>query len=117
MKITIAQLNPIIGDLANNAQQILAAAHQAADQGVRLVLTPELSLCGYPPRDLLLRPGFIQAMGTTLTNLASQLPETVAVLVGFVEPNPTAGDRGGKPLFNSMALLDEIGRASCRERV
>ncbi|MGD1905135.1 MAG: NAD+ synthase [Leptolyngbyaceae cyanobacterium] len=107
MKITIAQLNPIIGDLANNAQQILAAAHQAADQGVRLVLTPELSLCGYPPRDLLLRPGFIQAMGTTLTDLASQLPETVAVLVGFVEPNPTAGDRGGKPLFNSMALLDD----------
>jgi NAD+ synthase (glutamine-hydrolysing) len=106
MKITIAQLNPIIGDLANNAQQILAAAHQAADQGVRLVLTPELSLCGYPPRDLLLRPGFIDAMGSTLTDLAQQLPPQVAVLVGFAERNPTAGDRGGKPLFNSMALLD-----------
>ncbi|MDA0268382.1 MAG: NAD+ synthase [Cyanobacteria bacterium] len=106
MKVTIAQLNPIIGDLANNAQQILAAAHQAAHQGVRLVLTPELSLCGYPPRDLLLRPGFIQAMGTTLADLAAQLPATVAVLVGFAERNPTAGDRGGKPLFNSMALLD-----------
>ena len=105
MKIAIAQLNPIIGDVPGNAEKILAAAQAAADQGARLMLTPELSLCGYPPRDLLLRPGFIDAMGTTLADLAQQMPGNLAVLVGFVERNPAAGDRGGKPLFNSMALL------------
>ncbi len=51
MKIAIAQINPTIGDLAGNAQQILAAAELAQRQDVRLLLTPELSLCGYPPRD------------------------------------------------------------------
>ena len=59
MKIAVAQLNPTIGDLTGNAQQILAAAEQASRQGVRLLLTPELSLCGYPPRDLLLDPSFM----------------------------------------------------------
>lgn len=58
MKISIAQLNPIIGDLAGNATQILNAAQQCA--GVSLLITSELSLCGYPPRDLLIHDGFIQ---------------------------------------------------------
>lgn len=106
MKIAIAQLNPIIGDLANNAEQILAAVNQAAQKNVRLVLTPELSLCGYPPRDLLLRPGFVQAMKQTLVDLAARIPATTAVLVGFVEPNVTARDRGEKPLYNSIAWLE-----------
>jgi predicted amidohydrolase len=66
MKIAIAQINPTIGDLTGNAQQILAAAIQAANQGVRLLLTPELSLCGYPPRDLLLDVSFVDAIATTL---------------------------------------------------
>lgn len=49
MKIAIAQLNPTIGDITNNAQAIVEVAHEAAKQNVRLLLTPELSLCGYPP--------------------------------------------------------------------
>ncbi|MBL1175564.1 NAD+ synthase [Pantanalinema sp. GBBB05] len=105
MKIAIAQLNPTIGDLAGNAQQILAAAQTAADQGARLLLTPELSLCGYPPRDLLMRPGFIQAMATTLAQLAQDLPSQLATLVGTVVDHPKAALEGGKPLFNSSALL------------
>ncbi len=107
MKIAIAQLNPIIGDLTANAADILQTVQQAAAQGARLVLTPELSLCGYPPRDLLLRPGFIEAMRIALEDLAQQLPPQVAVLVGFAEPNPAARDRGEKPLFNSIAWLEE----------
>jgi NAD+ synthase (glutamine-hydrolysing) len=106
MKIAIAQLNPTIGDLAGNTQQILAAAQQAADQNVRLMLTPELSLCGYPPRDLLLDPSFIEAMATTLHQLAQDLPPQLAVLVGTVVPNERSPQEGGKPLFNSMALLE-----------
>ncbi|MDB9525809.1 NAD+ synthase [Oscillatoria sp. CS-180] len=106
MKIAIAQLNPTIGDLTQNADQILQAVQAAAQQGVRLVLTPELSLCGYPPRDLLLRPRFITGMRQVLEDLAAKIPAGVAVLVGFAEPNEGASDRGEKPLFNSTAWLE-----------
>ncbi len=109
MKLAIAQLNPIIGDLTGNAQQILDAAKSAASQGVRLLLTPELSLCGYPPRDLILNPSFVESMATTLAQLAQDLPDSLAVLVGTVTPNPNAHLTGGKPLFNSIALL-ELGK-------
>ncbi len=106
IKIAIAQLNPTIGDLAGNAAQIRVAVTQAATQGARLVLTPELSLCGYPPRDLLLLPSFITTMRETLEQLATEIPQDVAVLVGFAEPNTGACDRGEKPLFNSTAWLE-----------
>ncbi|MBE9009735.1 NAD+ synthase [Pseudanabaenaceae cyanobacterium LEGE 13415] len=107
MKIAIAQLNPIIGDIEGNADKILKAADRAASEGVRLLLTPELSLCGYPPRDLLLDPTFIATMTSKLAELASNLPEGVAVLVGTVEPNAKAISTGGKPLFNSVALIEK----------
>lgn len=105
MKIAIAQLNPTIGDLAGNTQQILNAAEIAAENQIDLLLTPELSLCGYPPRDLLLDPIFVETMSLQLQQLAKQLPASVAVLVGTVEPNPECHLVGGKPLFNSIALL------------
>jgi NAD+ synthase (glutamine-hydrolysing) len=105
MKIAIAQLNPIVGDIEGNVQGILAAAHTAFKQGAELLLTPELSLCGYPPRDLLLNPGFIEKMSQQLQLLAQQLPENLAVLVGFVEKNSLGTVTGEKPLFNSMALV------------
>lgn len=107
MKIAVAQINPTIGDLANNAKKILAVANNAAKKGVRLLLTPELSLCGYPPRDLLLYPGFVESMQKQLEAIAQQLPKGMAALVGTVEANPSATSKGQKPLFNSMALLDE----------
>jgi NAD+ synthase (glutamine-hydrolysing) len=105
MKIGIAQLNPIIGDLIGNSDKILAAAQTCAIAGVDLLLTPELSLCGYPPRDLLMDRSFINDMAIALQNLAQALPAKIAVLVGTVEPNPQAHTYGGKPLFNSVALL------------
>jgi NAD+ synthase (glutamine-hydrolysing) len=106
MKIAIAQLNPTIGDLDGNAQKILDAAHRASREGVRLLLTPELSLCGYPPRDLLLDLSFVQTMMDKLSNLAQQIPSGLAVLVGTVELNGRSQQDGGKPLFNSVALLE-----------
>jgi NAD+ synthase (glutamine-hydrolysing) len=105
MKIAIAQLNPTIGDLPGNARQILDAAQQAVAQGARLMLTPELSLCGYPPRDLLMQPSFVATMAATLTQLAQELPPQLAVLVGTVQLNPRSPQHGGKALFNSTALL------------
>lgn len=105
MKIAIAQLNPTVGNLLDNAQSILDAARHAAQQGASLLLTPELSLCGYPPRDLLLDPSFIAAMETQLHHLAGEIPAGLTVLVGTVTPNPDAHDEGEKPLFNSIARL------------
>ncbi|MEO0395154.1 MAG: NAD+ synthase [Cyanobacteria bacterium P01_A01_bin.137] len=106
MKLAIAQIDPTVGDLTGNAQQILIAAQSAAEQGATLLLTPELSLCGYPPRDLLLRPGFIQQMQTVVDQLAHDLPKELTALVGLAQLNPEAGQKGQKPLYNSMALLE-----------
>jgi NAD+ synthase (glutamine-hydrolysing) len=105
MRIAIAQLNPIVGDIEGNAERILEAAQTAFNRGAELLLTPELSLCGYPPRDLLLNLGFVEKMSRQLQLLSQQLPEKLAVLVGFVEQNSSATVRGEKPLFNSIALL------------
>jgi len=105
MRIAIAQLNPIVGDIEGNAERILDAAQTAFNRGAELLLTPELSLCGYPPRDLLLNLGFVEKMSRQLQLLSQQLPEKLAVLVGFVEKNTSATVRGEKPLFNSIALL------------
>ena len=107
MKITLAQLNPTIGDLRTNAETILRISIEAAAQGITLVLTPELSLCGYPPRDLLLKPAFIDAMLVQLNQLATELPKNITVLVGFAERNPNADTHGEKPLYNSVALLQD----------
>lgn len=103
----IAQLNPVIGDLLGNCDRILTAVQKLAKQGVQLVLTPELSICGYPPRDLLMNHQFVRDMETAIAELASKLPPDVAVLVGTVSVNPQANQSGGKPLFNSAALLQD----------
>ncbi|NCS57293.1 MAG: NAD+ synthase [Microcystis aeruginosa G11-04] len=105
MRIAIAQLNPIVGDIEGNAERILEAAQTAFNRGAELLLTPELSLCGYPPRDLLLNLGFVEKMSRQLQLLSQELPEKLAVLVGFVEKNSSATVRGEKPLFNSIALV------------
>jgi NAD+ synthase (glutamine-hydrolysing) len=106
MKITVAQLNPIIGDLKGNTEKILTAAKNAAQTGSRLLLTPELSLCGYPPRDLLLDPCFVENMQKHLEQLAAEIPAEIAILVGTVDLNTKASITGGKTLFNSIALID-----------
>ena len=118
MRLALAQLNPLVGDLAGNGAQILAACRRAAAQGADLVLTPELSLWGYPPRDLLLRPSLIAQQGVVLDQLAAELAEALpplAVLVGIAEPS------GAAPLpnlFNAMALVEAGGwRVVARKRL
>ena len=107
MKIAIAQINPTVGDLTGNAQRILLAAQQAATESADLLLTPELSLCGYPPRDLLMRPSFIDQMKQQVAALAQAMPPNLTALVGIAEDNRDAASLGEKPIFNSMALLAE----------
>ncbi|WP_107671252.1 NAD+ synthase [Cyanothece sp. BG0011] len=106
MKIAIAQLNPIIGDIENNAQTIYKAAQIAVERKAQLLLTPELSLCGYPPKDLLLNTGFVKKLQIELEKLAKKLPDNLAVLVGTVTENPHAYREGEKPLFNSIVLVE-----------
>ena len=107
----IAQLNPVIGDLVGNCDRLLSAvkklADREADHEVQLVLTPELSVCGYPPRDLLMNHQFVRDMEMAIADLAQKLPPAIAVLVGTVSINPNAHRTGGKPLFNSAALLQD----------
>ena len=105
MKISIAQLNPIIGDIENNADKIIEKAQLAVKEGAKLLLTPELSLCGYPPKDLLLHKSFIESMESNLYHLARQIPPEIAVLVGTVSFNSFADQQGKKPLYNSTALI------------
>jgi len=101
----IAQVNPVIGDLVGNSDRLLLAVQKLAAQDVQLVVTPELSICGYPPRDLLMNHQFVRDMETAIADLAKELPPEIAVLVGTVSVNPNANQSGGKPLFNSAALL------------
>ncbi len=84
VKVALAQINATVGDLAGNARLIADAARQAYAQGARLVLAPELSLTGYPPEDLLLRPAFLRACDDQLSALADGLAdcEGLHVVVG-----------------------------------
>ena len=97
MKIALAQMNCVLGDLAANAAQILRYAEQAKAQGASLLLTPELSLCGYSPEDLLLRDGFYAANTQALQELALKV-QGIAVLVGH--PHEIDGAH-----YNAASLL------------
>ena len=107
MKLAIAQLNPKIGDLDSNSQQILAAAYTAYAQGARVLLTPELSLCGYPPRDLLLRSSFVEQCEAAIAQLTTRLPQGLAVLIGTVVRKADAQQVGTKSLYNAMVWLED----------
>jgi len=102
MHVALCQINPTVGDLEGNTERILEAARSARDRGAQFAIFPELSLCGYPPRDLLDRPGFVSANLQALECLTRCVPGNLPVLVGFV-------DREGFPsntsLFNAAALV------------
>jgi NAD+ synthetase len=107
MQIAVAQLDQVIGDLSGNATAILAAADEAKRAGARLVITPELSLPGYPPEDLLLRPAFLEACARELAALAAAIKDTT-VLVGFPE-------RANGKCYNALAVLRD-GRVASTYR-
>ncbi len=103
MKIGIAQINPVIGDFPGNAKRILAAYRECIENGADLVLTPELSLVGYPPRDLVFKSQFVPKCLQALDYLADETREA-PLLVGYVDHNhPT---RKGKPFRNAVAWLE-----------
>ncbi|TEU19874.1 MAG: helix-turn-helix domain-containing protein, partial [Gammaproteobacteria bacterium] len=100
IKINIAQINPIVGDLNNNAQTIIDLSREAYESGAHLLVFPELALIGYPPEDLLLREGFIDQVESSVEHIRTQLPEDISVLFG-------APSRVDGCLYNSAYLIQQ----------
>ncbi|WP_114662069.1 NAD+ synthase [Polynucleobacter necessarius] len=105
-KIALAQINPLLGDLAGNAQRIHKAALEGFNQGAKLVVTPELSLTGYPPEDLLLRPAFIEAAQTQLAQLTQQLSQypDLTVIVGHPKKSTSGLQNYASVLRNGKVI-------------
>jgi len=100
MRIGLAQINTIVGDLAGNRRLILDAYRTLVAQGAELVLFPELVVCGYPPRDLLFKKRFVADVEQTTRDIAAEIG-AVPALIGYTEAN-TSGQ--GRPAFNSAAF-------------
>jgi NAD+ synthase (glutamine-hydrolysing) len=110
LRLCIAQLDFVVGDMAGNAQKIIASARTAYAQGARLLLTPELSICGYAAEDLFLRPSFIAACDDAVKTVARELTglKGLNVVVG----HPVGGDIRSKSVavqrrFNAASVLCE----------
>ena len=101
MILGLLQLDSTIGDFAANREKLLAAYAQAVARGAEFVLAPELFLCGYPPRDLLLRDDFVEANLLAVADTARQIGP-VPLCLGYVERN---ADRPGRALRNAAAVL------------
>lgn len=103
MKIVAAQFNPTVGDIQGNCVRIIQKILEARERGADLVVFGELSLVGYPPKDLLLKPRFVQDNLAALEDIGRECRGTAA-LVGHVCPNP---DKQGLHLHNAASLLND----------
>jgi NAD+ synthase (glutamine-hydrolysing) len=108
MRLALAQMNSIVGDLDGNRDRIVARLEEARELGAELVLFPELATTGYPPEDLLLRPGFLRAAAKTLDEVAAET-KGIAALVGAPDLD--------RDLFNACAVcVDGEVRAMYRKQ-
>lgn len=101
MKIGLAQINTIVGDFEGNKRRILEAYQQLAHEGADIVLTPELAVTGYPPRDLVFRSGFVRRSEEVVREIAHETG-VVPLVTGYVEHNEK---HRGKPFRNAAAVL------------
>ena len=101
MKVALGQINPTVGDFSGNAAKIVEFSRRAQAAGAGLILFPELSICGYPPRDLVERPSFVAKNEETAAEIARQT-SGIAVICGLVTP---AQAQTGKSAMNSAGLL------------
>ena len=106
LQLCIAQLNFVVGDMTGNARKIIDAAHQAYAQGARVLVTPELAICGYAAEDLLLRPAFIDACDDALKTVARELAGLKGMHVVLGHP------QGGGIQSKSVAITQRFNRAS-----
>jgi NAD+ synthase (glutamine-hydrolysing) len=103
MRLALGQINPTVGDFSGNAAKIVDFARKAQAAGASLVLFPELSVCGYPPRDLVERPSFLAHNRESAERIAAET-RGIAVICGLVTP---AQAETGKSVMNSAALLQD----------
>ncbi len=103
MKIALGQINPTVGDFSGNAAKIIQFSLQARSVGAGLILFPELAVAGYPPRDLVEMPLFVDRCRATIEKIAEETAG-IAVVCGTVTP---AHAESGKKVMNSAALLRE----------
>jgi NAD+ synthetase len=103
MKIAICQTNPLIGDFDHNMALVEGGILRAKEAGCALAVFPEMSLIGYPPKDLLLNPAFVQENLAQLEKLSARARD-IAILCGYVDRNRSGT---GKPLTNSAAFLKD----------
>ncbi|MGA7303008.1 MAG: NAD+ synthase [Candidatus Sulfotelmatobacter sp.] len=103
MKIALGQINPTVGDFSGNAEKMIEFSRRAQAAGAGLILFPELSVCGYPPRDLVERPSFVARNRETAERIA-EATRGIAVICGLVTP---ANSDTGKSVMNSAALLQD----------
>jgi NAD+ synthetase len=112
MKIALAQINTTVGDIAGNETKILAAYERAGAAGADLLVTPELAITGYPPRDLLLKPHFVAQNLAALQRLAAKTGAT-GLLVGHVGDHTA---EPGRDLTNAVSLLQHGKIAATRTK-
>ncbi len=103
MKIALGQINPTVGDFTGNAARIVEFARRAQSAGAGLILFPELSVCGYPPRDLVERTSFVAHNREAVERIAGET-RGMAVICGLATP---AQAESGKSVMNSAALLKD----------
>jgi len=103
VKIALGQINPTVGDFAGNAEKIIGSSRNAQAAGAGLILFPELSICGYPPRDLVERASFVEHNHETAERIAAET-RGIAVICGLVTP---AQAESGKSVMNSAVLLKD----------
>ncbi len=103
MKIALGQINPTVGDFSGNAAKMIEFSRRAQAAGAGLILFPELSVCGYPPRDLVERPSFVARNRESAERIA-EATRGIAVICGLVTP---ANSDTGKSVMNSAALLQD----------
>jgi len=101
VKVALGQINPTVGDFSGNASKIIDFSRRAQAAGAGMILFPELSVCGYPPRDLVERPSFVSHNRESAERIAAQT-KGIAVICGLVTP---ADSDAGKSAMNSAALL------------
>jgi NAD+ synthase (glutamine-hydrolysing) len=105
VKIALGQINPTVGDFSGNAAKMIRYAHEARAAGAGLILFPELSVCGYPPRDLVERTWFVARNRETAERIAAET-RGIALICGLATP---AEAETGKSVMNSAALLKNGG--------
>jgi NAD+ synthase (glutamine-hydrolysing) len=103
VKIALGQINPTVGDFSGNAAKMIEFSRRAQASGAGLILFPELSVCGYPPRDLVERPSFVACNRESAEQIAAAT-RGIAVICGLVTP---AESETGKSVMNSAALLQD----------